>query len=119
MIKQIIGGVTKKTVYAEMSEADATALMTLMEGKLETYVKKFEGGTKAAVPSVMNYMRFSVGKQISRGVYQTASVTVPHIKQGKSHNDVKAIVIGAFDCGFDLDVKCDYTNLIGSNSKVA
>jgi len=119
VIKQIIGGVTKKTVYAEMSEADATALVALMEGKLETYEKKFEGGTASAMPSVMNYIRFSVGKKVSKSVYQTASVSVPHIKQGKSHSDVKAIVIGAFDCGFDLSTKCDYTNLIGSNSKVA
>jgi len=119
MIKQIIGGVTKKTVYAEMSAGDATTLQGLMEGKLEIYDLKSEGGTTSAMPAVMNYINFSAGKKISKGVYQTASVKVPHIKQGKSFQDVKALVIGAFDCGYELDVKCEYSNLIGSNGKVA
>lgn len=119
MIKQIVGGKTKKTVYAEMSAGDLTTLQTLMEGKLEIYDKKFEGGTIAPAPSVMNYINFSVGKKISRGVYQSSTVRVPHIKQGKSFADLKTLVVGAFDCSYDLDTKCAYTNLVGSNGKVA
>ena len=119
MIKQIIGGVTKKTVYAEMSAADATTLQTLMEGKLEIYDLKSSGGTVTTMPAVMNAIRFSSGKKVSKHVYQTASVKVPHIKQGKSIADVRPLVIGAFDCGFDLTIKAEYCNLIGSNGKVA
>ncbi|AFL69752.1 hypothetical protein [Sulfurospirillum barnesii] len=116
MIKQIIGGKTVKTVYADMSAADLAVLQPLMEGKLEIYDKKFEGGTATSVPTEMNYIRFSVGKKISKNVTMSASVSVPHIKQGKSFADCKAIVIGAFDCGFESDAKCDYSNLIGSLS---
>ncbi len=119
MIKQIIGGVTKKTVYAEMSAADATTLQTLMEGKLEIYDLKSSGGTVATMPSVMNYINFSAGKKVSKNVYQTASVRIPHIKQGKSFQDVRTLVVGAFDCGYESDTKCEYANLLGSNGKVA
>ncbi|AHJ12345.1 hypothetical protein [Sulfurospirillum multivorans] len=119
MIKQIIGGVTKKTVYAEMSAGDLTAVQALMEGKLEIYDKKFEGGTASVMPAQMNSIRCSCGKKISKGVYQTASFSVPHITQGKSFADAKALIIGAFDAGYDIDTKCDYSNLIGSKSEVA
>ena len=119
MIKQIVGGKTKKTVYAEMSAGDLATLQTLMEGKLEIYDKKFEGGTTASAPTQMNYINFSVGKKISKGVYQSASVRVPHIKQGKSFADLKPLVVGAFDCGYELNTKCEYSNLVGSNGKVA
>ncbi len=119
MIKQIIGGKTKKTVYADMSEGDLTVLSPLLVGKLEFYEKKFEGGTTSSYPAVMNYINFSVGKKISNGVYSSASVRVPHIKQGKSIADVKTLVVGQFDCAYDLDSKCQYCNLIGSNSEVA
>lgn len=119
MIKQIVGGKTKKTVYAEMSAGDLTTLQTLMEGKLEIYDKKFEGGTTAPAPSEMNYINFSVGKKISKGVYQNSTVRVPHIKAGKSFADLKPLVVGAFDCSYDLSVKCEYSNLVGSNGKVA
>ncbi|MBN1839495.1 MAG: hypothetical protein JW802_05565 [Campylobacterales bacterium] len=119
MLKQIIGGRTVKTVHAEMSEADLTALTPLLEGKIETYEKKFEGGTATTVPAVMNYIRFSVGKKVSKNVSISGSVTVPHIKSGKSFSDCKALVVGAFDSSFDSDVKCEYSNLIGSNSEVA
>ena len=119
MIKQIIGGVTKKTVYAEMSAGDLTAVQALMEGKLEIYDKKFEGGTASAMPAVMNYLRFSVGKKVSKNVSISGSVTVPHVKQGKSFADAKVLVVGAFDSNFESDAKCEYSNLIGSNSEVA
>ena len=121
MVKQVVGGKTKKTVYAEMSAGDLTTLQALMEGKLEIYDKKFEGGTTAPAPSVMNYINFSVGKKISKGVYQSASVKVPHIKQGKSFADVSALVKGAFDCGYEstITAKCEYSNLVGSNGKAA
>lgn len=119
MIKQIIGGSTLKTVYAEMSAGDLTAVQALMEGKLEIYDKKFEGGTTSAMPTVMNYLRFSVGKKVSKNVTMSGSVTVPHVKQGKSFADAKLLVVGSFDCGYDSDIKAEYSNLIGSNSEVA
>lgn len=117
MIKQIVGGKTKKTVFAEMSAGDLTTLQTLMEGKLEIYDKKFEVGTTAPAPSKMNPINFSVGKKVSKSVYQSCSVHIPHIKEGKSFADCKALVVGAFDAGYEVSAKAEYSNLVGSTSK--
>lgn len=119
MIKQKVGGKTVNTVYAEMSAADLATVQALLVGKLEIYDKKFSGGTTSAVPSVMNYIRFSVGKKVSKGVYISGSNSVPHIKQGKSIADARTLVVGAFDASFTSDAKAEYCNLIGSNSEVA
>jgi len=110
MIKQKIGGRNVNTVSASGSVADMTTLGAILEGELSIYELKSEGGTSAN-PSVLNAIKFSVGKRYLSRQNQSASVSIPHIKPTKFFPDIQTAVIGQFDESFKSSTKCDYSNL--------
>ena len=119
MIRQKIGGRTVNTVIASGSADDMTALSSLMEGQLETYELKFEGGTTAPAPASLNAKHFSVGKKYLSGQRKSASVKIPHVKTSVSFSEIHTKVIGQFDEAFDSSVKCEYSNLFFDRKEVA
>ena len=118
MIRQKIGGRTVNTVIATGTTDDMTALASLMEGELETYEQKFEGGTTAPAPASLNTKKFSVGKKYLSGQRQSASVQIPHVKTSVSFAVIQTAVIGQFDESYDTTVKCEYSNLFYDRKEV-
>lgn len=113
MIRQKIGGKSVNTVMATGSADDITSLTSLLEGELETFELKFEGGTVATAPVKLNTKIFSVGKKTLGNQYKSAYVDIPHVKSGKTFNpDVTGAVKGQFDASYEEAVKCEYSNLI-------
>ena len=119
MIRQKIGGRTVNTVIATGSADDMNAIATLMEGKLETYKLKFEGGTASPAPASHKKKKFSVGKRYLSGQRKSASVQIPHVKTSVSFAKIQSSVIGQFDEAFDSNVKCEYSNLFFDRKEVA
>lgn len=115
MIKQIINGKGLKTITANMSTADATALSAILAGKLQVWDLMAEGGTAVTVANP-NYIRFAVGK---KGISsrQSASVYVPHMKNTKTLSDIESAVIGLWDADFQTALKCEYCVAVGQSSK--
>ena len=119
MIRQKIGGRTVNTVIATGTADDMNALASLMEGELETYELKFEGGTTAPAPASLNAKHFSVGKKYLSGQRKSASVKIPHVKTSVSFAEIQTQVIGQFDESFESSVKCEYSNLLFDRKEVA
>jgi hypothetical protein len=118
MIRQRIGGKSVNTVNVTGSAADITALTEILEGELTTFEQKFEGGTAAALPALMNGKKFSVGKKYLSGQTRSASVYIPHVKASKSFSEIASAVIGQFDEDFEGTAKAEYSNLIFDRSEV-
>ncbi|BCX78628.1 hypothetical protein [Campylobacter sp. 19-13652] len=38
-------------------------------------------------------------------------VHLPHINTAKGISDLETAIIGNFDCGYDIDTKCEYLSL--------
>ena len=109
-----IGGKSAGVVSANGSADDLTALQSLIEGKVEIYDKKGEGGTSiTSAPAKLNAFRFGVGKKDATDtrVATRASVKIPHVKVSKDFKDIRPAVVGEFDASFESSVKCDYANL--------
>lgn len=119
MIKQIVGGKSVASVYVEGTTADIEALQLLMEGKQEVYDLKFSAGTATTTPTKLNPIRFSTGKKLSKRTSLSCSVSVPHIKPTKSFSDLRPLVVGLFDCNYEVSTKSEYANLLGSKNEVA
>ena len=109
-----IGGKSAGVVSASGSADDLLALQSLIEGKIEIYEKKGEGGTAIpSAPSKLNAFRFGVGKKDATDtrVATRASVKIPHVKVAKDFKDMRVAIVGQFDASFESAVKCDYANL--------
>ena len=108
-IKQIIKGRTVKTLDVVASADDLTAIKDLMDGEIEIYDEKSNGGTDVETPAVLNRKKFSCG---DRGEHLSCSFTVPHVKAGATKADFKALVVGKFDANYKSSVKAKYMNLL-------
>lgn len=109
-----IGGQSAGVVNVQAGEDDLAVLQSLIEGKIEVYDSKGQGGTAlASAPKELNTFRFSVGKKdaTNSNVADRCSVKIPHVKLAKSFQDIETAVIGQFDASFEVDFKCEYANL--------
>lgn len=109
LLLQTVGGKSGGYVNVEASTADLAALTALMEGKIEEYEEKSNGGTVAAMPAPLNSKKFSCGKRADN---YRCSFTIPHLKPTKNSNDVIAAVKGSFDANYDVTATCDYCNVL-------
>jgi len=114
LLRQIINGQRVNTINVDASADDLNALKSLLEGKVEEWDKKAEGGTATTMPDVLNPMRFSVGKPFGKS-YRSCSFKIHHINPAKNEEDIEPTLIGNFDCRYDLDEKCEYAHLLGDN----
>jgi len=87
----------------------------LLEGKVEEWETKATGGTATTKPSVFNMMKFACGKN-GKPRYSCA-FTLRHVDSSKDDQDVKSLVIGAFDADWVTTEKAEYCRLIDNNSK--
>jgi hypothetical protein len=112
MLKQVINGKTVAVLNVTGSEADITALKSILEGEIHIFESKFTGGTAVALPENLNAKRVSVGKKYSNGVSKSASFRIPHVNPAKTFEDIRTAVIGNFDETWDSSTACEYSNLI-------
>lgn len=117
MLRQITNGRITQTVMVSGSQVDLEALSHILEGKVEIWDKKSEGGTSAPVALPLNPIGFSVGKKYIDGSRDSAFVKLSHLKAPKTIQDVKASVLGSWDAGFEVVTKCEYVNEIGNSSR--
>jgi len=115
LLRQIINGQRVNTINVDASADDLNALKSLLEGKVEEWEKKAEGRTAASKPAIPNLMRFACGKN-GKPRYSCA-FTLRHVDLAKDEQDVKSLVIGAFDASWETAEKAEYCHLIGNNSK--
>ena len=92
MIKQTIKGLYAKTIDIKASKADELA----------------QGGTELnAIPASFNRQIYVIGKKNADG-RSSCMITIPHVKAGKSYNDLLPLVKGKFTAGFESALKVDY-----------
>lgn len=115
MIKQYANGKSVGLISVSMSSADFTTLSAILAGRSENWTKSAEGGI-VANGITPNFKRFSVGKTDINGRKST-SVMLPHCKSTKSIDDIRTLVVGAFDVDYTLTEKAEYCNGIGDSSK--
>ena len=108
MIKQTIKGLYAKTIDIKASKADELALSELCAGKVEVYETKAQGGTELnAIPASFNRQIYVIGKKNADG-RSSCMITIPHVKAGKSYNDLLPLVKGKFTAGYESALKVDY-----------
>lgn len=115
LLRQIINGQRVNTINVDASADDLDALKSLLEGKIEEWEKKAEGGTATTAPEKLNLMRFACGKN-GKPRYSCA-FTLRHVDPAKDDADIKSLVIGAFDADWVTSEKAEYCRLIDNNSK--
>ena len=109
LLRQYINGAWVNTVNVQASADDLNALKGLMEGKIQEWELKAEGGTATSMPEELNPMRFGCGNKDQEF---RCSFRLPHVDPAKTEDDVKTYVIGKFDAHWQVDTKCDYAHLI-------
>jgi len=109
IIKQTIKGRNVGYMKIDISDADSTDLIALLEGEVSVFDEKSTGGSSSAYPIALNRKKFSCG---DRGTKTSCSFTVPHCKTTAYTPDFETVVIGAFDANFEGSVKSDYMNLL-------
>ena len=115
LLRQIINGKRVNTINVDVSSDDLDALKSLLEGKVEEWEKKAEGGTATTAPEVLNFMRFACGK--NGNPRRSCAFTLRHVDPAKDEGDIKGLVVGAFDADWVADEKAEYCHLIDNNSK--
>ncbi|HDX6330713.1 hypothetical protein [Campylobacter fetus] len=112
MLKQNINGVVK-SINANGSAADVTALLGLMVGEITEYELKAEGGTEMlTIPSTLNNKVFIVGSKATSTQGRLSSmVTLQHVKPAKTFNEISADIKGKFNADYTTAIKCDYVTL--------
>ena len=110
-IRQYINGNWVNSLNVDASSDDLNSLKSLLEGRVEEWEKKVEGGTSADMPSKLNSIKIAVGKE---GEGKSTSFKLHHINTSKNSDDIKSAVVGKFDVGYyDGAEKCDYARLVG------
>jgi hypothetical protein len=111
LLRQYINGNWVNTLNVEASADDLNSIKSLLEGRIEEWDKKAEGGTKTDMPSELKGIKIAVGKE---GEGKSTSFRLHHIDSAKNSDDVKSAIVGKFDVGYyDGAEKCDYARLIG------
>lgn len=113
LIRQIIKGKTVKSLDLLASESDVAPLIALLAGQIDTYNLESTSGTAGTLPATLNMKKFSVRNSNGTG----CSVSIPHVKTTVQKNDLKAVVVGAFDSHWDLSTKAEKMNLFYDSSK--
>lgn len=113
MLKQVMGGRTINTLNGQMSTALTTAVIALLVGEVTEYEEKASGGTvMATIPTTgLNAKRLSVGKKGLNNNFESAFISLPHVKSTKSFNDLKTHMVGNFDSSYETTTACEYCNL--------
>ena len=109
IIKQTIKGRSVGYMKIDISDADATDLIAILEGEVSVFDEKSSGGSQSAYPTALNMKKFSCG---DRDTGISCSFKVQHAKATAYTPDFETVVIGAFDASFDSSVKSDYMNLL-------
>jgi len=115
MIKQIINGSARRTINADMSNADFTVLAGVLAGKAEEWTKHSEGGTSAN-GKIINSIKFAVGKK-GLSSRKSVGVMIPHLKNTKTFSDIQTAVVGVWDEDFSSSTACEYCSAFGASSK--
>lgn len=115
MIKQVINGAQRRTVNADMSNADFLLLQAVLAGKSEEWQLQSSGGA-VANGKTLNSIKLAVGKKglTSR---RSAGVFLPHIKPTKTLQDLQFAIVSNWDEDFESSVKCEYCTTFGASSK--
>lgn len=109
MLRQTINGQLLNTAKITGSDADLQTLATVLEGEVEIFSVKAEGGAEAN-GVVLNPIGFSVGKKKLTGSYLTTSIYLKHMKPTKSFSDISSAVKGVWDADFTSGIKSSYCN---------
>lgn len=116
MLRQTINNKLLNTAKITGSDADLQALAAVLEGEVEIFSVKAEGGAEANAVS-LNPIGFSVGKKKLTGSYLTTSVFLPHMKATKSFSDISSAVKGVWDADFISGIKSSYCNGFKASSR--
>ena len=97
LLRQIINGQRVNTINVDASADDLNALKSLLEGKVEEWDKKAEGGTATVMPEILNTQRYRVGKVVNGKDRRSCVFRLFHVELGKDNGDIKPLVIGKFN----------------------
>ena len=111
LLRQYFNGQRVHSLSVEASADDLTALIGLMDGKVEEWETKATGGTAVAMPEKLNTQKW-----VSRNGKRSCVFRIHHIEPTKLEDDVEGLIVGKFDCGFyDGALKADEAYLIYDN----
>ena len=98
----------------DASAGDLAPIVAIMEGVIEQYEKKAEGGTDVPTPSVLRGLKFGVSRPADN---LSGTVNIKHLKVGKDSRDVFA-AIGLFDADYKSALKATKIRQIYQGAKV-
>ncbi|NPA44157.1 MAG: hypothetical protein GXO49_01345 [Chlorobi bacterium] len=95
LLRQYFNGTRVHSLSVNATGDDLSALVGLMDGKVEQWETKSTGGTATAMPETFNTQRW-----VSRSGKQSCSFRIHHINPEKDENDVEGLIVGKFEVGF-------------------
>jgi hypothetical protein len=100
-------------ISADQSVIDG--LIQLMEGQIEEFDFKAEGGSYEPAPTELNTIRIAV-RNPEEGV--SCSFRVPHIKPGKDgYTDLEGSIVGKFTAHWNTEVKATEMAIVYDKSE--
>ncbi len=106
LVQRISGRSLPKIMEVDDSVVDA--LLGIMEGQVEVYDLKAEGGTTTSItPVTLNRVRMSVRAFNEAGRMVSCSFGVPHVKPTVKYSELIEAVRGKFNAYWNVDLKAD------------
>ena len=95
LLRQYFNGQRVHSLSVQASGDDLTALVGLMDGKVEQWETKATGGTATSMPETLNTQKW-----VSRKDKKSCAFRIHHINPAKDEDDIEELIVGKFDVGF-------------------